>query len=231
VSGDGLDEVVARLGIHLDDRTNLRAALTHPSYSLEQGGDDYERLEFLGDAVLGWAIAAHLYNAYPNLAEGLLTRMKVALTAGTTLAKVARSLGLGEALLLGRGATREVTRDSVLENAFEAVVAAVFLDAGPDAASAFILRVLGDRLDPETLLTTSADPKTRLQELTQSRGLGLPSYEIVAQTGPAHDPRFTAAVCVGRSVAGTGVGTSKQEAQQAAAAAALDVLTAPEDAG
>jgi ribonuclease-3 len=222
---DDLSEVLARLGVDLRDLDDLRAALTHPSYSLEQGGDDYERLEYLGDAVLGAVAAAHLYTEYPTLPEGFLTRMKVAVTSGRPLADVARSLGLGDALLLGRGAQRERERDSVLENAFEAVVGAVFLDGGFDAASAFVLRVLGERLDQETLLRTAADPKTRLQELTQSRGAGLPTYEIVAQTGPAHEPRFTAVVCVAGSVAGSGIGASKQDAQQAAAAAALDALT------
>jgi ribonuclease-3 len=225
MSDEALRAVVERLGVDIHDRAMLQQALTHPSYSLEQGGGDYERLEFLGDAVLGCTVAAYLYREYPDLPEGLLTRMKVALTSGTTLADVARSLELGDALLLGKGAAREVSRDSVLENAFEAVVAAIFLDAGHDVASEFILRVLGDRLEPSTLLMTAADPKTQLQELTQSRGLGLPAYEIVGQTGPAHDPRFTAVVCVAGTVAGTGLGTSKQDAQQAAAAAALDELT------
>ena len=227
MSDDGLDDVVARLGVDVGDRTALRLALTHPSYSLERGGSDYERLEFLGDAVLGWAIAAHLYREFPELPEGILTRMKVALTSGRTLAEVARSLDLGAAMRFGKGAVRESSRDSVLENAFEAVVGAIFLDQGPDAASAFVLRVLGDRLDPSTLVDTVVDAKTRLQELTQSRGLGLPSYEIVTRSGPAHDPRFTATVSVGGEPRGTGTGTSKQEAQQAAAAAALEVLSPP----
>ena len=229
MSDDGLDAVVERLGVTFHDRALLRLALTHPSHSLEQGGDDYERLEFLGDAVIGSVIAAHLYREFPELPEGLLTRMKVALTSGHTLAGVARSLELGESLLLGNGAVRESGRNSVLENAFEAVVGAVYVDGGHEAASEFVLRSLGDRLDAATLLTTAVDAKTRLQELTQSRGFGLPAYEIVEQSGPAHDPRFTAVVCVGGKVTGTGIGTSKQEAQQAAAGAALDALTPPQD--
>lgn len=227
MSADEFEAVVDRLGLDACDRSLLRRALTHPSYSLEQGGDDYERLEFLGDAVLGWAMAAHLYEAFPGLPEGQLTRMKVALTSGRTLAEVARGLGLGDAIRFGRGAARESTRDSVLENAFEAIVGAVFLDAGPERAREFVLRVLADRLDPSELLTTGLDPKTRLQELSQARGLGLPSYQIVAQSGPAHDPLFTAVVCVGGTVNGTGTGNSKQVAQQAAAASALEQLETP----
>jgi ribonuclease-3 len=225
MNDEGLDPVVARLGVQLRDLADLRAALTHPSYSLEQGGEDYERLEFLGDAVLGAVVAAHLFTEHAGLPEGYLTRMKAAVTSGRPLAEVARELGLGDALLLGRGAQRERERDSVLENAFEAVVGAIFLDGGFDASSALVLRVLGDRLDRETLLRTAADAKTQLQELTQSRGVGLPTYEIVSQTGPAHEPRFTAVVCVAGTVAGTGIGASKQDAQQVAAAAALDTLT------
>jgi ribonuclease III len=226
MSDDGLDAVASRLGVAFSDRSLLRRALTHPSYSLEQGGEDYERLEFLGDSVLGSVVASRLYADFPELPEGLLSRMKSALTSGRTLADVARSLGLGEALLFGRGAVKEATRDSVLENAFEAVVGAVFLEGGSDAASDFVLRVLGDRLDAAVLLGESLDAKTRMQELTQSKGLGLPSYEIVAQSGPAHDPCFTAVVCISGKVCGTGTGTSKQEAQQAAAASALEVLEA-----
>lgn len=142
MTDDGLDAVVSRLGVEFSDRSLLRRALTHPSYSLEQGGDDYERLEFLGDSVLGWIVASRLYADFPDLPEGSLTRMKSTLAQGRTLAEVSRSLGLGEALLFGRGAATEATRDSVLENAFEAVVGAVFLDGGPETATDFVLRML-----------------------------------------------------------------------------------------
>jgi ribonuclease III len=221
-----LDELEGRLGVTFVDPDLLVRALTHPSYSLEQGGDDYERLEFLGDAVLAWIVAAHLYEAFPALDEGLLTRMRIALTSGRVLAEVAREIDLGAWMRFGRGAAREVTRDSVLENAFEALVGAVYLAFGPDGARDFVLRWLGGRMDPEALLGAVADAKSRLQEHTQSLGLGLPVYEIVATTGPAHDPRFTAEVSIGSEVWGTGDGASKQDAQQAAALAALRALGA-----
>jgi ribonuclease-3 len=171
-------------------------------------------------------VATHLFGAFPDLDEGSLTRMKVSLTSGRVLADVAREIGIGEWMRLGRGAAREVTRDSVLENAFEALVGAVYLDAGPDAARDLVVRLLGGRVSTDTLLATVADPKSRLQEHTQSHGLGLPLYEIVECTGPAHDPRFTASVSVRGEVRGTGSGTSKQDAQQAAAVAALELLGA-----
>jgi ribonuclease-3 len=223
---DRLGELELRLGTSFADRDLLRRALTHSSFSLEHGGDDYERLEFVGDSILGWVVATHLFTAFPGLDEGSLTRMKVSLTSGRVLAGVAREVGIGEWMRFGRGGAREVTRDSVLENAFEALVGAIYLDAGPEAARAFVLRWLGERVDADTLLATVADPKSRLQEHTQSHGLGLPLYEIVECTGPAHDPRYTASVSVRGEVRGAGSGPSKQDAQQAAAVAALESLGA-----
>jgi ribonuclease-3 len=221
-----LEELEQRLGVVFRDRKLLTRALTHPSYSLEQGGDDYERLEFLGDSVLGWVVSTHLFEAFPDLDEGLLTKMKVALTSGRTLAEVGRELELGRFIRFGRGAARESSRDSVLENAFESLVGAVYLESGAESARMFVLRWLGGRMDPVALLATVADAKSRLQEFTQGHGLGLPVYEIVDQTGPAHDPRFAASVRVGEKVLAAGEGSSKQDAQQAAALAALRVLGA-----
>ena len=216
-----LEELEQRLGVEFDDRALLRRALTHPSYSLEQGGDDYERLEFLGDSVLGWVVATHLFEAFPELDEGSLTRMKVALTSGRTLAQIGRELDLGRWMRFGRGAARESSRDSVLENAFEALVGAVYLERGAEAARAFVMRWLGSRVDPASLLATVSDAKSRLQEYTQGHGLGLPGYEIVDQTGPAHEPRFVVTVRIAGESRGTGHGPSKQDAQQAAALCAL----------
>lgn len=218
---DPFEKALTGLGVTVHDKGLFRRALTHPSWSLENGGDDYERLEFLGDAVLSSVVASFLYERFPEQPEGFLTRMKIALTSGRTLAEVGAALGLGEAMLFGKGAVRERCRDSVLEAAVEAVVGAVYLDSGQDAVQEFVLRVLGDRIDPETLLETTVDAKTRLQELSQSRGQGLPSYEIVGISGPAHDPVFEAVVRVAGDACGMGTGPSKQAAQQAAAAAAL----------
>jgi ribonuclease-3 len=218
---ESLEELERRLGVVFRDRGLLERALTHPSFSLERGGDDYERLEFLGDAVLASVIAAYLFEAFPAQPEGMLTRMKVTLTSGRTLATVARELGLGPHVRLGKGALRDADRDSVLENAFEALVGAVYMEAGPVAAEDFVLRCMADRLDGDALLATASDPKSRLQEVTQGLGLGLPEYAITGTTGPAHEPSFTAVVSVGGIAAATGEGASKQAAQQAAALAAL----------
>jgi ribonuclease III len=223
---DRLGEFERSLGVDFRDPELLLRALTHPSFAQDPGTGDYERLEFVGDAVLGWIVAVHLFEAFPALDEGSLTRMKIALTSGRTLAAVAREIGIGAWLRLGKGAGHECSRDSVLENAFEALVGAVYLDAGPEVARAFVLRSLGDRIDPSTLAAIVSDSKSRLQEHTQSLGLGLPAYEIVECTGPAHEPRFTATVRIGSEVRGSGEGASKQDAQQAAAAAALSELGA-----
>lgn len=218
------DALLQRLDVPITDREVYRRALTHPSWALENGGEHNERLEFLGDAVLAWIVAPRLYEAFPDAPEGDLTLMKIALTSGRTLAAVARELDLGPAIRMGRGAARESARDSVLENAFEALVAAIYLDAGIAAAGAFALRMLGDRIDRETLLATSVDAKNRLQEITQGNGLGLPSYAIVERTGPVHDPVFTAEVSLAGRVRGTGSGATKQRAEQAAAVRALEAL-------
>jgi len=221
---DPFGDLELRLGFVFRDRDLLQCALTHPSYSLENGGDDYERLEFLGDSILGWVVATHLYGQFPDLAEGSLTKLKSALTSGRALTPVARELGLGECMRFGKGAAKEASRASVLENSFEALIGAVYLDGGADAAREFVLRLLGDRIDPTTLLATVSDAKSRLQELTQHAGMGLPVYDIVECTGPAHDPTFTVSVTIRGTVRGSGAGASKQDAQQAAATAALEDL-------
>jgi len=218
------DALLKRLDVPISDRELYRRALTHPSWALEHGGEHNERLEFLGDAVLAWVVAPRLYETFPDAPEGDLTLMKIALTSGKTLTAVARELDLGAAIRFGRGAAKEATRASVLENAFEALVAAIYLDAGIESASAFALRMLGDRIDRETLLSTPLDAKNRLQELTQGAGLGLPSYAIVQRTGPVHDPVFTCEVSLSGEVRGSGQGPTKQRAQQAAAAKALESL-------
>lgn len=214
-----------RLGVHFADPSLLATALTHPSWSEEHQADaSYERLEFLGDSVLGFIVATHLFRAFPDRQEGDLTRMKWGLVSGTSLAEVGRDLGLDAEIRQGKGTTRDGVRDSVVEACFEAVVGAVFLDGGLDAAAGFVVRTLGDRIDPARLAAMKADPKSELQEITQARGLGLPCYRIVSSEGPAHEPRFTAQVSLGDEVLAEGSGSSKQAAERAAATGALDAL-------
>lgn len=215
-----------KLGLTFRDPELLARALTHPSWSEEHGGGDYERLEFLGDSVLGLVVAEYLHERFPESPEGELSRMKSALVRTRSLASAARSLGVAAHIRVGRGAEQggERERASVLEAVFEALVAAIYLDGGADAARAFIIRALGEQLESANLLEDFGDAKGELQELTQGRGLALPAYRITGREGPVHAPCFAAEVEVDGVVAGQGSGRSKQAAEQAAAAQALNTL-------
>lgn len=207
-----------------DDRTILRA-LTHPSYNDEPGASsDYERLEFLGDAVLSMIIVDEIYHRFPEMSEGDMTKVKIAVVSGTTLTQVAEKLGLANLLIVGESEKGTLGRGlaSALENVFEAIVGALYLDGGLEAARAFVIRVLGDRIHPETAQGLE-HPKSLLQELVQARGLTL-IYEITGESGPPHDRSFTSRVIVDGKVLGEGVGRSKSKAEMNAAAAALDRL-------
>jgi ribonuclease III len=226
MSPSSATETLARqLGIDFEDPELLEAALTHPSYAVEHGGQDYQRLEFLGDSILGLVIAQMLYARFPDLPEGDLTRMKNALVRGRVLAELSDELGITGAIRLGEGSLKTGVREraSVREAAFEAVVAAVYLSCGIDVTAEFVQHALGERVDAKTLLEAVDDPKTRLQEVAQALGLGLPSYRVVDRSGPPHQPTFTAQVSAGR-VTSLGSGSSKQAAEQEAAAGALHAL-------
>jgi len=203
----------------------LATALTHPSYAAEHPGTEaYDRLEFLGDAVLGFLVADRMYRAYPGEPEGDLTRRKHSIVSGESLAQAAATLGVADLLRLGRGADAagERARDSVLENALEALVGAVYLDGGLEAAAALVERIMAAA--PGGRTSTEGDPKSLLQELTQARWGVLPQYRVVSTEGPPHDRRFTVEVSVLGAVSGRGVGASKQAAGKAAATAALQAL-------
>ncbi len=216
----------ASLGYRFRDRGLLRKALTHRSYSNERGeGDNYERLEFLGDAVLGLVASEWLYERFPEEAEGQLAKWKSVLVSASVLAGYAESVGLGTGLLLGVGEDRSGGRakQSILADAVESVFGAVYLEGGPEAARRVIVPVLEQaHAARERLL--QGDAKTVLQELVQGRGWGLPAYEVVAESGPDHDKSFTIACRVDGEVAGSARGKSKKIAAQGAAAAALDRL-------
>ena len=213
------------LGHSFSDRVLLRTALTHPSYADETGSESsYERLEFLGDAVISLVVSDEAYRRHPDLAEGDLTQLKIAAVSGTTLAEVAENLGLEETLFPGSSerASGGRGRASALENGFEALVGALYLDAGFGSASSFVSRVLGPVVQSvETLL--ALHPKSELQELVQAAGR-IPTYRIVAESGPPHERRFTALVEVDGVVLGEGEGPSKREAEMRAARAALERL-------
>lgn len=226
----GIETLCARLGLHAEP-PRLTAALTHPSWANENPGTEHnQRLEFLGDAVLGLCVSELLMESFASVDEGELTVMRAALVNTRALSVAARSLGVSDALRLGRGAETagERTRTNVLADALEAVIGAVYLDLGLDGAREVTRRVVADKLD--ALLArggSERDAKSRLQELLQGQGLATPSYEVVAERGPPHDRTFTVAVVVerdGELIRSEGVGRSKKIAEQAAARAALDTL-------
>ena len=198
----------------------LKQALTHKS---AEEGPDNERLEFLGDAVLELIITEELYRSFPNHTEGQLTKARVGAVSEPSLAEAASQLGLGKQLRMSRG--EEVSggreRPSILSDAFEAVVAAVYLSLGMDAARKFILEHLGETLG----VARERDFKSRLQEYTQEHFRATPTYRTAEEIGPAHDRKFVAEVILAGDVLRQGTGRSKKIAEQAAAQEALDALT------
>jgi ribonuclease III len=206
----------------------LAPALVHRSWCAENlGHDSNERLEFLGDAVLGVIITDHAYHAYPALSEGELTDVRKAVVNAVTLAEVADELDLGRHLLLGKGEEQSGGREkpSILADALEAVIGAVYLDAGWGGAAEVVLGLLGDRIAEAAAGPGGQDYKTRLQELSARRLQDVPTY-LVVDDGPDHAKRFFATVVVGGSPRGKGEGRSKKQAEQAAARCAWEGLRA-----
>ena len=228
--GRDTDTLLAAVGATVSEDL-LTLALTHRSYAYEHGGlPTNERLEFLGDAVLGLTITDELFHRHPDRPEGDLAKLRSSVVNTNALADVARGLtdgGLGAHLLLGRGETTSggADKSSILADATESLLGAVYLQHGIDTARAVILRLFGPLLDTVATLGAGLDWKTSLQELTAARNLGVPSYQV-SSTGPDHDREFTAAVVVSGTEYGSGVGRSKKEAEQKAAAAAWTALTA-----
>ena len=218
-------ELAAQLRISVDPEL-LELALTHRSYAYENGGIAHnERLEFLGDAILGQAVTVMLYREHPDVDEGELAKRRASLVSSAALAEIAGLIGLGAHLRLGRG--EELTggreKSSILADALEAVIGAVYLSAGPDAATAFVLRLIDPLLaDPERF-GAAMDPKTSLQELSTRLGKGLPQYDVT-DSGPDHSKRFHAVVSLVGDEIASGDGTSKKQAEMAAALAAWSVL-------
>jgi len=225
---------VDQLGAHLFevvdetiDETLLLRALTHRSYAYENGGlPNNERLEFLGDAVLGLVVTDSLFAAHPDLAEGRLAKLRAAVVNMRALAEVARTLGLGEYILLGHGELSTGGRDkaSILADTMEAVIAAVYLSAGLPAATTFVHHLLDPLMESSAGLGAGLDWKTSLQELTSSGSLGVPEYRVTEE-GPDHEKTFHAVSVVGAEVLGSGSGSSKKEAEQLAAEQAWTELS------
>jgi ribonuclease III len=222
------ENLLAALGVALPEEL-LTLALTHRSYAYEHGGlPTNERLEFLGDAVLGLAVTDELFHRHPDRSEGDLAKLRASIVNTQALAAVARGLtpeGLGAHLLLGRGEvnTGGADKSSILADGMESLLGAVYLQHGIDVSREVILRLFADLMDTAPTLGAGLDWKTSLQELAAARNLGPPSY-VVTSTGPDHDKEFTAVVMVMDAEYGCGIGRSKKEAEQKAAAAAWNAL-------
>ncbi len=221
-----VEQILAELGAALpDDRMEL--AVTHRSFAYENGGlPTNERMEFLGDAVLGLVVTESLYRRYPDVAEGQLAKMRAAIVNARALADVARALGLGALLRLGRG--EEITggrdKSSILADTLEAVIGAVYLEHGLVAAEAVVHRLFDPLVEHASTLGAGLDWKTSLQELTAALDLGAPEYSV-EEWGPDHAKLFRARVTLAAQVWGEGEGRSKKEAEQQAAEAAYRAAT------
>ncbi len=218
------------LGVSFNDVSLLEQALVHSSYINENPGFTLvsnERLEFLGDAVLGLVVAEKLYQDSPNFTEGEMSKLRAALVRRDTLARVAKAIGLGDYLYLGKGEEANDGRYKAvnLAGALEAVIAAVFLDQGSSTARAFILSLLDAELRKAVSQSVVVDYKSELQELIQAREQQTPTYHVIEAAGPDHDRRFTAEVRLGEVVLGRGSGKSKKAAETEAARLALEKLS------
>jgi len=222
----GIDQMAAlqsRLGYQFSDRSLLQQALTHSSH----GNNHNERLEFLGDSLLGAGISILLYQAYPHEDEGALSRLRTRLVRGETLAEIARELSLSDGLRLGLGERKSGgrLRASILANSFEALLAAIYLDGGIDAVLLVIERLYVERIAALPSADSLKDAKTRLQELLQGQGLGLPQYQLVEQSGPDHERSFIVSCQLPDSSKDwRAQASSRRKAEQKAAAAALQAL-------
>jgi ribonuclease-3 len=222
-----LDKLQKILGVSFNDRSLLEQALIHTSYLNENPQLNLasnERLEFFGDAILGFVIAEELYQRFPDLNEGGMTKLRSSVVRRDALARRARAIKLGNYLYLGRGeeASGGRRKPANLASTLEAIIAAIFLDQGLDIARDFILRTTGKGLKKGA----ETDYKSRLQELLQARQQPKPSYQLIAIAGPAHNRRFTVEVRIGGSIVARGSGKSKKAAETQAARTALRRLPA-----
>ena len=221
-SVESLDALQERLGYRFRDTGLLLTALTHSSYANEHRQESNERLEFVGDSVLGMIVAGSLFRRYPEMPEGRMTRLRAELVCEQSLWEVSEQLGLGQWLRLGKG--EELTggreRPSILADCVEAVLAAMYLDGGMAPPLALIDRFILSRLGKDGVLEPQ-DSKTRLQELVQRRPGRSIVYTLTGESGPDHDKRFTVTVSVDGEAVGSGEGRTKKEAEQLAARSAL----------
>lgn len=216
-----------RSRLHADVETDiLQLSVTHRSYAYENGGiPTNERLEFLGDSILGLIVTDTLYSRHPDFTEGQLAKMRSAVVNARALAEVANTIGLGEFLLLGRGeeSTNGRNKASILADTMEAVIGATYLSCGLEVAGELVHRLLDPLIHNAASMGAALDWKTSLQELSSEYGFGVPEYQLT-ESGPDHSKSFTARVKLGNRVLGFGEGKSKKEAEQQAASAAFEQI-------
>ena len=222
-----IKDLETAIGYRFHNISLLQNALTHSSYANERWHNSLlsnERLEFLGDSVLGMLVAEYLYRTFPDRPEGELTRMRADMVCEKTLANVANSIGLGEHLLLGHGEEQSKgrTRNSILADAMESVIAACFLDGGMEAAEGIVKRFILTEVPVKKM--HNADYKTALQELVQQKKNQVLAYSLIGESGPDHDKQFVVEVSLNGKPVGQGTGTSKKRAEQMAAQAAISLL-------
>ncbi len=228
VESEGFGALCDRLERYIGDRALLRLALVHRSYCAEHAGShSNERLEFLGDSVLGYVVTDELYRSFPDLSEGDLARIRADVVSSVALAPIARELGIGEALLLGRGEERSGGREkpSLLADALEAVMGAVLLASGIERATTFVLELTAPTIAEVSRRSAYGDAKNRLQELAAKQQVESVAYRVT-EVGPDHQKRFVAEVTFA-GITGRGEGHSKKDAERQAALAVLELLDYP----
>lgn len=223
-----LADIQQRIAYQFSDTELLERALTHKSYANENRVPYHnERMEFLGDAVLNLVVSEYLMKTCPDSTEGDLSRLRAAVVSEPALAAIAREIGLGRYILLGRGEEQTGGRDkgSLLANCLEALIASIYLDTGKESADAFVIRFFGSIIQKVCTSRGTLDHKTELQELCQERLKQLPEYKVVSESGPDHQKQFKVEVWIKGHVSGRGIGRSKKEAEQRAAKEAIVRLT------
>jgi len=219
-----------QLGYSFRKKKRLRNALTHRSYRFERQAEDADnqRLEYLGDAALGFVTAAYLFKKYPALREGDLTKLRSRITSGKPLADIAQRCDLGEYLLLGRGEAQSGghARPSNLTDAMEAVIGAAYVDGNTKAVERIFKKLIVPYMEEVDLIEDADNPKGQLQELAQGRWKTTPRYRVISEEGPSHKREYTVDVRLQDYIVGTGAGPNKREAQMAAAKAALEIVEA-----
>jgi ribonuclease-3 len=223
-----LADIQRRIAYQFSNAELLERALTHKSYANENRVPYHnERMEFLGDAVLNLVVSEYLMKTCPDSTEGDLSKLRAAVVSEPALAAIAREMGLGSYILLGRGEEQTGGRDkgSLLANCLEALIASIYLDTGKESADAFVIRYFENIIKKTSASRGTLDHKTELQELCQERLKQLPEYKVVSESGPDHQKQFEVEVWIKGQVSGRGIGRSKKEAEQRAAKEAITRLT------